>query len=68
MSEPDQPSGTAHVAGVPETPETGEPRVDRALQEVADLDDVPVDGHAERLSAAHAALQEVLRQPADPEP
>lgn len=49
-------------------PETGDPRVDDALRRVDDLDDVEVDEHAERLTAAHAALQEVLRQPVDPEP
>jgi hypothetical protein len=32
---------------------------------VDDLDDAPVDEHADRLSAAHAALQEVLRTPAE---
>lgn len=46
-------------------PETGDPRVDEALHGVDDLDAVPVDEHAERLSAAHAALQEVLRTPTD---
>jgi len=56
MSEPGQ-------SGVPET---GDARVDDALRGVADLDGVPVDEHAERLSAAHAALQEVLRTPVDP--
>jgi hypothetical protein len=49
-------------AGVPET---GDPRVDDALRGVADLEGVPVDEHAERLSAAHGALQEVLRTPVD---
>jgi hypothetical protein len=47
-------------------PQTGDPRVDEALQGVADLHASPVDEHAERLSAAHAALQEVLRTPTDP--
>lgn len=56
MSEP----GQGH------TPETGDPRVDEALRGVDDLDGVPVDEHAERLSTAHAALQEVLRTPSDP--
>ena len=32
-----------------------------------DLDAVPVDEHAERLTAAHGALQEVLRTPVDPD-
>lgn len=49
-------------------PETGDPRVDEALRGVADLDGVPVDEHAERLSAAHGALQEVLRTPVEPAP
>ena len=48
-----------------DAPETGDPRVDEALRGVADLDGVPVDEHAERLSAAHGALQEVLRTPVD---
>ncbi|SER25684.1 hypothetical protein [Microlunatus flavus] len=52
----------------PGAPETGDARVDAALGGVAGLDDVDVDEHAERLGAAHAALQEVLRQPADPQP
>lgn len=47
-------------------PGTGDPRVDEALRSVDDLDAVPVDEHADRLSAAHSALQEVLRAPADP--
>ncbi len=47
-------------------PETGDPRVDDALRGVDDLHEVPVDEHAERLSTAHAALQEVLRTPVDP--
>ena len=51
--------------GQSSVPETGDPRVDDALRGVADLDGVPVDEHAERLSAAHAALQEVLRTPVD---
>ena len=49
-------------------PETGDPRVDEALHGVDDLDAVPVDEHAERLSAAHGALQEVLRTPVEPAP
>jgi hypothetical protein len=48
------------------TPETGDPRVDEALRSVDALGESPVDEHAERLSAAHSALQEVLRTPADP--
>jgi hypothetical protein len=51
------------VAG--RAPETGDARVDAALRGVDDLSDMPVDEHAERLSAAHSALQEVLRTPAD---
>jgi hypothetical protein len=47
-------------------PETGDRRVDAALRGVADLDEAPVDEHAERLSTAHSALQEVLRTPVDP--
>jgi hypothetical protein len=46
-------------------PETGDRRVDDALHGVDDLDDVPVDEHANRLSAAHGVLQEVLRTPVD---
>jgi hypothetical protein len=46
--------------------ETGDRRVDEALRGIADLHDAPVDEHAERLSAAHSALQEVLRTPVDP--
>jgi len=49
-------------------PETGEPRVDAALRGVDDLADAPVDEHAERLSTAHSALQEVLRTPGSPVP
>ena len=48
------------------TPATGEPRVDEALRGVEDLDGLPVDEHADRLAAAHAALQEVLRSPSGP--
>ena len=51
-----------------DAPETGDRRVDEALRSVADLPETPVDEHAERLSAAHSALQEVLRTPADPGP
>jgi hypothetical protein len=47
-------------------PETGDPRVDEALRGVDDLAETPVDEHAERLSAAHSTLQEVLRTPAGP--
>lgn len=57
MSEPDRTT----------VPETGDPRVDGALRSLEDLDAVPVDEHAERLSAAHATLQEVLRTPAEPD-
>ena len=46
--------------------ETGDSRVDAALREVDDLSEAPVDEHAERLSTAHNALQEVLRAPTDP--
>ena len=49
-------------------PETGDPRVDAALRSVDDLHEVPVDDHAERLSAAHGALQEVLRHPVEQPP
>ena len=49
-------------------PQTGDARVDAALAGVDDLGEVPVDEHAERLSAAHTALQEVLRSPGDPTP
>jgi hypothetical protein len=56
MSEPTQDAA----------PETGDRRVDEALRGVADLHDAPVDEHAERLSAAHSALQEVLRSPVEP--
>lgn len=50
----------------PQAPGTDDPRVDEALQGVADLDDHPVDEHAPRLAAAHATLQEVLRSPSGP--
>ena len=49
-------------------PETGDPRVDAALRGLDDLGEVPVDEHADRLSAAHGALQEVLRTPVEPAP
>ena len=49
-------------------PETGDPRVDDALRGVDGLAEVPVDEHAERLSTAHSALQEVLRTPSDSGP
>ena len=49
-------------------PRTGDPRVDDALRGLDDLSTVPVDEHAERLSSAHQALQEVLRSPDDPVP
>lgn len=48
-------------------PETGDARVDDALRGVDDLDEAPVDEHAERLSTAHTALQDVLRTPVDPD-
>jgi hypothetical protein len=51
--------------GLDRSPETGDPRVDAALRGVDGLSDTPVDEHAERLSAAHSALQEVLRTPAE---
>ena len=68
MSEPgtDEP-GTDEPGRLP-TPETGDARVDDALRAVAGLEDTPVDDHAERLSTAHHALQEVLRTPAEPRP
>ncbi|GAA3577973.1 hypothetical protein GCM10022197_39110 [Microlunatus spumicola] len=50
---------------VDRAPETGDPRVDAALRGVDDLAAAPVDEHAERLSTAHNALQEVLRTPAE---
>lgn len=46
-------------------PETGDVRVDDALRGVDDLAEVPVDEHAEHLSTAHSALQDVLRTPVD---
>jgi hypothetical protein len=54
--------------GAPEAPQTGDRRVDDALRQVADLDQTPVDEHAERLADAYGALQEVLRNPAEPQP
>lgn len=72
MSEPHAPQPDAQSDAGHEVPpaatRTGEPRVDEALQGVAGLDDVPVDEHADRLTAAHGALQEVLRQPSEPHP
>ncbi|MGI3779276.1 MAG: hypothetical protein ACRYG2_00725 [Janthinobacterium lividum] len=47
--------------------ETDDPRVDEALRGVDGLDEAPVDEHAERLSTAHSALQEVLRTPVGPD-
>ncbi len=61
MSEPDVTPGPGSA------PATGEPRVDRALADLGDLDETPVDEHVDRLTAAHTALQEVLRQPVDPD-
>ncbi len=66
MSGPDAPGGPEPEA--PQAPQTGDQRVDDALRSVADLDGSPVDEHAERLTAAHGALQEVLRQPTEPQP
>lgn len=57
----------AEVPSPNPAPTTGEPRVDRALDDLHDLDEAPVDEHVDRLTAAHAALQEVLRQPVDPD-
>lgn len=68
MSEPHTPQPEAQHEVQPVAPHIGEPRVDEALQGVAGLDDVPVDEHADRLTAAHGALQEVLRQPSEPHP
>ncbi len=51
-----------------QAPETGDARVDEALRGVDDLGDAPVDEHAERLSRAHSALQDVLRTPLEAQP
>ena len=67
MSEPVDGAPTEAVE-TPEPPQTGDQRVDDALRGVADLDEATVDEHAERLADAHAALQEVLRQPSEPQP
>ncbi|GAB2594580.1 hypothetical protein [Microlunatus antarcticus] len=56
------------MSDVAPVPQTGDRRVDEALRGVDGLDDVPVDEHAERLSTAHSALQEVLRTPVDHAP
>jgi hypothetical protein len=55
---------TEPVAGP--APDTGDPRVDAALRGLDDLGETPVDEHAERLTTAHGALQEVLRTPVEP--
>lgn len=66
LNEPTQDVSTRDVPVVGRAPETGDARVDAALRGVDDLHAAPVDDHAERLSTAHAALQEVLRTPVDP--
>ena len=67
--------GTRFLPATKATPKEMLPVVDKpAIQYVveeavaAGLDDVPVDEHAERLSTAHSALQEVLRTPVDHAP
>lgn len=44
-----------------ELPVTGQAEVDHALAGLADLDQVPLEQHHERLTQAHAALHAALQ-------
>jgi hypothetical protein len=44
-------------------PQTGNPAVDDALLELADLPSAPLEEHHDRLANVHAALQEALDRP-----
>lgn len=39
---------------------TGDPRIDAAVDRLADLDRMPVREHAQRYDEVHAALQDTL--------
>lgn len=56
VPDPDQPT----LESAAPTGPTGHPGVDRALAMVADLPDLPVEDHAERLAAAHEHLHAAL--------
>jgi hypothetical protein len=43
-------------------PTTDVPEVDQALQDLADLAELPVTEHHDRLAAAHAALENALHR------
>ena len=46
-------------------PATGEPKIDVALGRLPELTELPVDQNYDRLSQAHAVLDEVLHADAD---
>jgi hypothetical protein len=48
------------VPAAPETPATGEPRVDAALRLLERLPGMPVSDHPELFEQVHAQLSEVL--------
>jgi hypothetical protein len=63
-SEPDegQLEGLASDPGT-SPPPTGQPAVDDALRELADLGSAPLADHHDRLAKAHEALHEALDRP-----
>lgn len=46
--------------GMPPVPDTGDGRVDAALERLEDLDRLPTDEHVGRYDTAHGELQQVL--------
>jgi hypothetical protein len=55
----DEPEDLEPIAA----PQTGNPAVDDALLELADLASAPLEEHHDRLGYVHAALQEALDRP-----
>jgi hypothetical protein len=60
MSEP--------TAEEPAPPATGDPEIDRALSELADLPERPLGEHHDRLAAAHEVLHRALDRNDEPGP
>ncbi len=50
----------------PAPPTTGDPSIDQACAQVADLSEVPLGEHVERLAQAHEQIAEQLRGAAQP--
>ena len=60
MSEPTEDGATP--------PSTGDPEIDRALNELADLPSRPLDEHHDRLAAVHEVLHRALDRNDEPSP